>query len=185
MECIDEYALCVYWGIRPESREVVADNLTTFLNRLSALDDSFLSFFPGVDKKPKKIPFDKYSITAMLTTNQSEIDNTPIPDLGFRFLACSGLHPKFDVSISAKCGLYTKSIVNSVVISFNGPEFPSMELIMGIYSSMKEIFQPEAGVVRIYEKFILDGGKEKYKSRILESFGAIDKDGKVSLNQSS
>jgi len=60
-----------------------------------------------------------------------------------------------------------------------------MELMRDIHSSMREIFQPEAGAVRIYERFILDDGEEEYKGRILESFGAIDQNGKVSLNQSS
>jgi len=189
MEYIDEYALCVYWGIRPESREVVADNLTTFLNRLSALDDSFLSWFPSVSKKPKKNPpkisFDKDAISLLLTTSKTDMDNIPMPELGFGFLVWTGLNPEFNANISAKCGLYTKWVVNSVIISFTGPAFPSMELMMDIYNLMREIFQPEAGAVRIYERFILDNGKEEYRGRILESFGAMDKNGKVSLNQSS
>jgi len=185
MSEVVEYSLCVYWGIRPESKEVVADNLTTFLNRLPALDDSFSSFVLKINKKPKKIPFDTHSIASMLTTNKSEIDNTPIPDLGFLFMAWNGKHPKFDVRISAACGLYTKRLVNSVIISFVGPEFPSMKLMRDILNLMKEVFQPEEGAIWVDERFISESGEEEYEDRIFESFGAIDKDGKISLNQSS
>jgi len=177
MSEVIKYSLCVYWGIRPESREAVADNLTTFLNRLPALDDSFSLFILKIDKKPKKIPFDKHFIASMLTTNKSEIDNTPIPDLGFGFLAWSGLHPKFNVRISAQCGTYTKWVVNSVIISFEEPEFPSMELMRDILNLMKEIFQPERGAIWVDERFISESGEEEYEDRILESFGAMDKDG--------
>jgi len=187
MSNVIKYSLCVYWGIRPESRETVADKLTTYLHRLALLDDAFLSWFPPIKRKPKKnpqkIPINKDAIALMLTTQKTEMDHQPMPELGFGFSAWSGLNPKFNVGISADCGLYTKWLVNSVIISFRGPEFPSMELMKDIYSLMREIFQPEEGAVRIYEKIITEDGEEKYEGRVLESFGKIDENGKATIHQ--
>jgi|GEM_PF-1497479 len=187
MSCVNEYALCIYWGIRPESREMVADKLTIYLRRLALLDDALSSWFPPVNRKTKKnplsIPINKDAIALMLTTQKTEVGHQPMPELGFSFSAWSGLNSKFKVDISADCGLYTKWLVNSVVISFHGPEFPSMELMRNIFGVMREVFQPEAGVVRIYERFILENGEEEYKGRILESFGKIDENGKATIHR--
>jgi len=187
MKSAVNYSLCVYWGIRPESREVVASKMAVYLNRLAALDDSFLFWCAQGNKKSEKYllqkPFDKDAIELMLTTQRTEIDNKPIPELGFGLWGWSGLDSKFNARISAKCGLYTKWVVNSVLIFFDGPEFPSMELMKGIYGLMREIFQPEAGAIWIDECFISEDGEEEYKDRILESFGKIDENGKVTINR--
>jgi len=188
MNSVNEYTLCIYWGIRPESKELAANKIAVYLNGLVALDDSFSSWFSVGEKRSKKhllqIPFKKDAIALMLTINKTDIDNIPIPELGFGFYAWSGLRSRLNARISAYCGTYTKRVLNSVIISFSGPEFPSMELIRDIYSLMQEIFQPEAGVIWVGECFISESGEEEYKDRILESFGAIDQDGKVTINRS-
>jgi len=183
MSSVVEYSLCIYWGVRPESREIVADNLTVFLSKLSALNDSFSFWYPVGKRKKNKIPlpvpFDVSSIALMLTTSKTDFGEFPVPDLGFRFFVWAGWKPKFGAHISANCGAYTKFVVNSVIITFTGPEFPSMKLMRDIYGLMREIFQPEAGAMRVYERFILDGEEEKYRGRIIDSFGKIDKNGEV------
>jgi len=187
MKSIIEYSLCVYWGIRPESREVVADKMAVYLNRLAALDDSFLSWYSQGNKKSEKYllqkPFDKDAIALMLTTQRTETDHKPMPELGFGFWAWSGMELKFNARISAKCGLYTKWLVNSVIISFHRPEFPSMELMKDIFGVMREVFQPEEGVILVDECFISENGEEEYKDRILESFGKIDENGEITINR--
>jgi len=187
MNGVNEYALCIYWGIRPESRELVASKMAVYLNRLATLDDSFLFWCLQGNKKSEKYllqkPFDKDAIALMLTTQRTETDHKPMPDLGFGFWAWSGMDLKFNARISAKCGLYTRWLVNSVIIYFPGPEFPSMELMKDIYGLMREIFQPEAGTIWIDECFISENGEEEYKDRILESFGKIDENGKVTINR--
>jgi len=182
MSYIVNYSLCIYWCARPESREEVAEKLANYLQDLVLLDDSFSSWYPPVNKKPKKNPpkilLDKASIAPILTTNVTDFEKTPMPDLGFGFFVWAGLNPKFRANISAKCGLYTKLIPNSVVTTFSGPEFPSLILMKTIFDLMSEIFSPEAGAVRIYERFISEDGEVEYKDRIMNAFGRISEDGK-------
>jgi len=181
MNSISQYSLYIYWRVRPESREEVAEKLAIFLNKLAVLDDSFFSWFAVAKKKKNRIPlptpFDKNSIAPMLKTSKTYFEKTPILDLGFSVTVWAGGKQNFRY-LSANCGVYTKSVVNSVGIYFTGPEFPSMELMRDIHGLMREVFQPEAGVIRIDENIISENGEEQYEDRVLESFGAIDEDGR-------
>jgi len=189
MGSIVKYSLYIYWGIRTESKEEVAEKVTSLLKEIALLDDSFSSWFPVGKKKknriPLSIPFDKNLIASMLTISKTDFGKLPVSDLGFRFFVWAGWKSNFKSYISANCGVCTKFLVNSVSINFAGPEFPSMKLIRDVHSVMKKIFQPEAGAIWIDECITSEKGEVKYENRILESFGAIDKDGKISLNQSS
>jgi len=127
---------------------------------------------------PLPTPFDANSIAPKLITSKTYFEKAPIPDLGFGFAAFVGGKPKFNAYLSAKCGVYTKLILNKVSINFNGPEFPSIELMRDVHGLMRGIFQPEAGVIRIDEHIIFENGEEQYEDRVLESFGTIGEDGR-------
>jgi len=155
------------------------ENWLFFLNKLVVLDGSFSSWFL-VRKRRKRTPiptpFDKISIAQRLSACKTCFEKGPIPDLGFRFCIWTGRKSKFIAYLSADCGIYNKSTFNSVSMSFTRPEFPSIELMRDIHGLMREIFQPEAGVIKIYELIISENEGERMEDRVLESFGTIDEE---------
>jgi hypothetical protein len=156
-----------YWSQRKETRFECAQRLANFLAAVSTEPLLGIWFLPIKSKsrkqtKPLPIETNAAAIEALLRTNNRDIDGTPIPELGFSISIWNGelVDP---LSLSVRCGGYSKFVKNSAVLQFpaceieNSPtELDRLESLLKLFVS---VWDPDRAVLSSVEELARSPGK--------------------------
>lgn len=137
----------VYWGARRESRERVADKLSSFLRAIAFVDPVVSSWFFTARRKSeadKPLLTDLVTISQALEVSRKDIGREVMTDLGFSLGVWNG----GALSLSVRMGSDNPSIQNSVVISCHDSHPGlSAQAARDVLDRAIAIFQPERGAV--------------------------------------
>jgi hypothetical protein len=107
--------LGAYWGARAESREAAASKIASFLIEAGNLDEGLSCWLKkGMSRKKAnaRIELTVTGVSASMRTNNRDVDNLPINELGYNFNAWNGKNADVAIHIAA----YDSSTPNSLVL---------------------------------------------------------------------
>jgi len=146
-----------YWGPRPESREEIAEKLLSFIEEISVFEASLLHWHMATPKAEKKNPpppkLTKEYIASVLKMQKTDFGSIPMPEIGFGLMAWTKSNAKFDATLSANCGGYSKYLDNRINLNFDESNPPPQYLLRDIFAIMVKIFDPDKAVINFSDNF--------------------------------
>lgn len=148
------YFVGVYWGERPEAREVCAKRIAAFLGGLASEDPALSHWYRKAASRKaamESVPLDLDGLASLLRTSSRDLDGGTMNELGFHFSAWNGRDESLSASVGVTCGAHDSSVKNSAVLTFTPTSQPSQHLLQRVLRAAVLAFAPNHGVVTTAE----------------------------------
>ncbi len=136
-----------YWLNRKESRSSASRRVVDFLIAIAGCHREFTTWY---EKKRSRaaalqapIELDAQTIASNLNPNRRDVDQEPIPDLGFRFAAWNGANASFSVTI----GCWNQHLRNAAVLDLGADDRQTEDFYRVLIEEMVQAFNPDHAVV--------------------------------------
>lgn len=114
---IDSFYIGAYWKQRKESLDIVVKKTTSFLERLTRLDEQFLKWYEQGYRK--EIILDKENIEALYRkrVKRNDLTSDGFSKIGYSVSMWSGGEEEYSSNLSINCGHSSKFFSNNCVIT--------------------------------------------------------------------
>ena len=153
----DNYFIGIYWGVRKEGIDNCADKISTTLNLLSSLDESFGTWYrttrPRKGEVLQSLNVNKEGIKSILLKAQNRNDlGELLEDLGYTFSIKSENNYSQAHVLSFSCGIFFDKIPNCVTLNIGKNKayehLTSNDFLRRVCAVLSEVWEPDKTVIR-------------------------------------